>query len=227
MTHAVNRPRTVTSSDPVLAALSYTRAVSTKDREDGITAGETLLKLQTLLESDLVTEPTRNALRARLLEPDQQRVFFTEREFALLEAVSSRLIPQLHISLAAQIDARLFKGEGKGWRFDSLPPDFEMYQLGLRGLEAFAQTRHGSSFVGLPPLEMDALLLAVQCGEVSGGVWETLPAARFFEELLTELTELHYSHPLAQVEIGYVGFADAHGWQQVGLNNPRDSELER
>ena len=187
----------------------------------------TLLRLQRLLESDRVTEPTRDALRARLLEPAPQRAFFTPTEFALLEIVSSRLISGLHNSLAAQIDSRLAKGKGKGWRFDSLPPDTDMYRLGLRGLEELAQSQHGSSFAELTALEMDELLETIQRGEVSGGVWETLPAARFFTELLTELTELHYSHPLAQLEIGYVGFADAHGWQHVGLNSPQDLELER
>ena len=192
--------------------------------EAGITATATL---QALLESDRVTEPTRDALRARLLEPERTRTFFTPDEFALLEVVSSRLISQLHGSLAAQIDARLAKGEGKGWRFDALPPDTDMYQLGLRGLNELAQSQRGSSFAELSPLEMDELLGSVQRGEVSGGVWETLSAVRFFEEVLTELTELHYSHPLAQLEIGYTGFADAHGWQRVGLNSPRDSELEQ
>lgn len=187
----------------------------------------TLSQLQRLLESDRVTPPTRDALRTRLLEPDPHRAFFTEPEFALLEVVSARLIPQAHSNLAAQVDARLAKGEGKGWRFDTLPPDGAMYQLGLRGLEELAQSRHGSRFAALSALEMDKLLLSVQRGEVSGGVWDALPAARFFTELLTELTELHYSHPLTQLEIGYTGFADAHGWQQIGLNSPRDSELER
>lgn len=191
--------------------------------EAGITATATL---QALLESDRVTEPTRNALRVRLLEPVPTRAFFTPDEFALLEVVSARLIPQLHGSLAAQIDSRLAKGEGKGWRFDTLPPDTDMYQLGLRGLNELAQAQHGSSFAELSPLEMDELLGSVQRGEVSGGVWETLSAVQFFEEVLTELTELHYSHPLAQLEIGYTGFADAHGWQHVGLNSPLDSELE-
>ena len=183
--------------------------------------------LQRLLGSDRVTEPTRKALRARLLESAPVRVFFTESEFALLEVVSARLISQPYGNLAVQIDSRLAKGEGKGWRFDSLPPDGELYRLGLRGLEELAQSQHGSSFAALSALEMDALLGAVQRGEVSGGVWDALPATRFFEELLTELTELHYSHPLAQLEIGYTGFADAHGWQRVELNSPRDSELER
>lgn len=185
------------------------------------------ITLEILLESDRVTEPTRAALKARLLEPDPRRAFFTLSESALLEVVSVRLIPQFHVSLAAQIDARLAQGQGKGWRFDALPPDGELYRLGLRGLNELAQAQHGSSFSDLAPLEMDAVLLTVQRGEVSGGVWQTLPAKRFFEELLTELTELHYSHPLAQLGIGYAGFADAHGWQQVGLNSPRDSELER
>jgi hypothetical protein len=58
----------------------------------------------------------------------------------------------------------------------------------------------------------------VQRGDVEGGVWDTLPAQRFFEELLAEAVECYYSHPLAQEEIGYVGMADAHGWQAISLN---------
>ena len=43
-----------------------------------------------------------------------------------------------------------------------------------------------------------------------------MPAARFFEEMLSEVVALYYSHPLAQEEIGYVGMADARGWPRVG-----------
>ncbi len=59
----------------------------------------------------------------------------------------------------------------------------------------------------------------VQRGRASGAAWRTLPSHRFFEELLAEVTEAYYSHPLAQEEIGYTGMADAHGWQHVSLND--------
>jgi hypothetical protein len=61
-------------------------------------------------------------------------------------------------------------------------------------------------------------LLAVQRNGAPGQTWKIVPAGRFFEELLAELTECYYSDPSAQEEIGYVGFADAHGWQALGLN---------
>jgi len=45
----------------------------------------------------------------------------------------------------------------------------------------------------------------------------SVDAARWFEELLCALVELHYAHPLVQVSIGYDGMADAHGVQAVSL----------
>jgi gluconate 2-dehydrogenase gamma chain len=45
-----------------------------------------------------------------------------------------------------------------------------------------------------------------------------MSAPRFFEELLAEATECYYSHPVGADEIGFTGFADAHGWQRIGLN---------
>lgn len=44
-----------------------------------------------------------------------------------------------------------------------------------------------------------------------------MSGARFFEELLTEVVELAYSHVAVQEDIGYVGMADATGWTQLGL----------
>jgi gluconate 2-dehydrogenase gamma chain len=36
--------------------------------------------------------------------------------------------------------------------------------------------------------------------------------------MLAELTENYYSHPWAQDEIGYVGYADLPSWVNIGLN---------
>ena len=186
---------------------------------------ETTTKLKALLRSDLVTAPTRDALLSRLEAKPTAPQFFEATDFALLEAISARLVPQDFVNLAAEIDARLSQGESDGWRYDALPPDGDAYKLGLRGLEASAQAQFNSSFGELEPAQQDALLKSVQRGTIKGAIWETLPSGRFFEDLLAELTELYFSHPLVQEEMGYVGVADAHGWQRVGLNQ-HDHSLE-
>ena len=75
--------------------------------------------------------------------------------------------------------------------------------------------------------EVEALLAdgsSVELVHVRGGVWDTVPPVRWFEEMLAELVECYYSHPLAQEDIGYVGMADAPGWPALGLDvlDPRE-----
>jgi hypothetical protein len=182
--------------------------------------------MRPLLETDMVTPQTRAALLERLEE--KMKVvprFFDEAAFATLRAVCARLIPQTEcaaaqspVDLAGAIDERLAKGVGDGWRYDAMPPDGEAHRRGLIGLNESARMKFGSDFSGLEGERQDEVLSLVQRGEVRGGMWETTPAERFFEELLAGATESYYSHPLAQEEIGYVGMADAHGWQSIGLD---------
>jgi hypothetical protein len=176
-----------------------------------------------LLETDLVTPPTREVLRPRLGKNDSAEPhFFDTGAFTILQAVCARLIPQPEradpIDLARTIDERLAGGKSDGWRYATMPPDGEAHRHGLAGLDESAQAMFGGGFASLGKSRQDAVLQAVQHGEVKGGVWDTLPAQRFFEELLAEAVECYYSHPLAQEEIGYVGMADAHGWQAIGLD---------
>ncbi|MGI9090989.1 MAG: gluconate 2-dehydrogenase subunit 3 family protein [Gemmatimonadaceae bacterium] len=184
-----------------------------------------------LLRTDLVTPKTREVLDGRLTahaataKPEPR--FFSSAEFRTLESACTRLIPQPDrerpIDLAGAIDQRLAEGKTKGWRYDSMPPDGEAYRIGLRGLDETARAMFGSerdvAFDALEHLQQDAVLAAVQRGEAQGLAWQTMPAVTFLEELLTEAVECYYSHPLAEDEIGYAGFADAHGWQQIGLDS--------
>ncbi len=176
-----------------------------------------------LLATDLVTPPTRAALQARLDEAaSSDPRFFDPTAYTTLHAACARLIPQPGrvppIDLARDIDRRLAEGGSDGWRYDRMPPDREAYRLGLRGLDETARTMFGADFAVLDGPHQDAVLAAVQRAEAPGASWTRLPADRFFEELLGECVEGYYSHPLAQEEIGYVGMADAHGWQAVGLD---------
>lgn len=183
--------------------------------------------LLTLLPTDLVTEPTRNVLTGRLNAPARQPTFFMADQFALLAAVCNRLVPQEaadYIDMAGAIDKRLAEGGSDGWRYDELPPDGEAYRLGLHGIDETARTLFNDSFQNLSGEQQDHVLADIQAMRAPGETWQTLPADRFFEELLAEASGAYYSHPLAQVEINYVGMADAPGWQRIGLDEREERE---
>jgi gluconate 2-dehydrogenase gamma chain len=184
--------------------------------------------VRALVETDFVTQATREVLKSRLVPDDappspvSQPRFFDAEAFDTLRAACARLIPQADrprpVDLAGALDERLASGQCDGWRYSQMPPDGEAYRRGLLGLNESARAMFGMAFYELEASSQDEVLTAVQRNEAQGQTWETVPARRFFEELLAELTECYYSDPSAQEEIGYVGFADAHGWQAIGLN---------
>ncbi|MDF7814246.1 gluconate 2-dehydrogenase subunit 3 family protein [Hymenobacter sp. YC55] len=187
--------------------------------------------VRSLLATDLVTDATRAALQARLDAPVHEPEFFEPQTYALLQAVAARLIPQPDrtepIDVAAGIDKRLVDGKADGWRYDAMPPDREAYRLGLGGINQAALSLFQQPFLKLPEVQQDAVLEAVAAGTAPGDNWQQLPIGRFFEEMLAELTENYYSHPLAQEEIGYVGMADVPGWTHIQPNDLEPREPER
>ncbi|WP_407572429.1 hypothetical protein [Deinococcus altitudinis] len=162
-----------------------------------------------LLSSPLVTPATGEALRERLSQTPHAPSVFMEQTFALLERVSVCLVPHdpVTLPLAARIDARLSRGLTDGWRYDRLPPDGEAYRQLLAGLPADFQTTDDAG--------RHAALTQAQNDH-----------PKIFEELLAELTEGYYSHPQNQLNIGYVGFADAQGWTATGLDQLDPHEHE-
>lgn len=185
--------------------------------------------VRALLDTDHVSEATKAALQARLDRPDvREPAFLTADEFATLRAVCDRLIPQPDraepIDIAGEIDRRLASGASDGWRYDVLPADGAMYRAFLGGLEALARDRGVRGFLALNAASKDEILAKIHRGEVSGEPWERLPAERCFEEVLAEVAESYYAHPLAQEEIGYVGMADLPAWTRIGLDERDERE---
>jgi choline dehydrogenase-like flavoprotein len=178
--------------------------------------------VRALLATDYVAAPTRAALEQRLAESSRRLAFFTPEEASTLRAVVARLFAHEHegpqLDLALDLDARLATRQSDGWRYDALPPDEQVHRNGLGGIEECAAAMFGSSFTALSGARQDEVLRAVQQGRAPGAAWDQLNSRRYFEELLAELSEYHYSHPLAQEEIGYVGMADQRGWQAIGLD---------
>ncbi len=189
--------------------------------------------LRALLDSTAVTPSTRKALEERLAKPVvSEPAFFNAAQFATLHAVCARLIPQPDVDvvdLPGLLDEKMKKGAGKGWRYDTMPAEAKAILRGMDGIEQTAEATTGEAFSSLSGTHKDEVLRAVQDGTPPGAIWKVLPAARFFEELLTALVELYYSHPIAKAQIGDRSFADAHGWVRIGLQqqtSPKQSAAD-
>ena len=112
------------------------------------------------------------------------------------------------MDLAGRFDAQLAEGPGDGWRHADAPPDLQALRVLLGALDVHAGP---SGFAVASAERRDALLREAQVG---GEGWPPF-AAHAFADLLAGLCHLAYAHPLVQLDIGYDGMADAHGFQDV------------
>ncbi|MCY7348648.1 MAG: GMC family oxidoreductase N-terminal domain-containing protein [Pyrinomonadaceae bacterium] len=177
-----------------------------------------------LLESDFVTDETRRVLQERLNAEEIAPRFFEEREFEILKAVCEALAPSSVVPgwfVAQEIDKRLAENAGNGWRYAEMPPDEDAYKTGLKVLDDLAKEIFQADFAALEIDKKRTVLkrFAEQTAQ------SKISPARFLEELCAEYAEIFYSHPLAQAEIGYIGFADKHGWD-LGKDELRITNYE-
>ena len=202
----------VAATRPLAGVPSLQPAPATVD--DALAIEPDAAKILRLIASDYTTPPTRTALLDRIVKPAvTEPKYFDAATYATLRSACDRLIPQPDrrrpIDLAGPVDARLAAGRGDGWRYDSQPPDGEAYKVGLAALDEASRSRHGLRFADATAVQQDAML-----GEAKGG--------RFFEDLLAEVAEVHFAHPLAQQEMDYAGLADAKGWDGVQIGDPAE-----
>jgi hypothetical protein len=176
-------------------------------------------------------EQTRAVIRKRLNRvPD--RKFFTESEWAILEAICGRLVPQpdrpdAPIPIVPFIDEKLFKNQGNGYRFEDMPPMREAWRRGIRAIDEEARARWGAGFRELPANQQDAVLRAIQHGDTLSAAWQDLPPKRFFRStLLREVVTVYYAHPAAWNEIGFGGPASPRGYVRLGFDRRDPWEAE-
>lgn len=179
-------------------------------------------KIRELLSSPAVTNATRKALEKRIAKAKNKNRFFSYPQFLLLSVVCDILLDQDSanrlVNVAIFIDDRLAEKATDGWRYNELPPDEQMYRLGLAGIDETAMLVYQKDFLRLAKFEQQKILELIQTGNAPGSIWIEMPPRRFFEELLAEATEIFFSYPSVQIGMGYTGMADAHGWQKIGLN---------
>ena len=175
---------------------------------------------------------TRAVLRQRLDDVPPRR-FLSEPQYATLQAVCGRVMPQGErgsdtVPIAPFIDARLHDNEGSGTRYEPMPPLKECWRRGLDAIEAEAQHRFHRAYHALDPAEQDLILHAMNTGETESPAWgPRLPAQKFMRhELLRTIVEVYYAHPAAWSEIGFGGPASPRGYVRLQPNRHDNWEGE-
>ncbi len=176
---------------------------------------------------------TRDVVQRRLRDVPPRR-YLRDDEWATLQAAANRIVPQPDrrddpVPIAAWIDRKLHENITDGYRYEDMPPMREAWRQGLAGIEHEAQQRHGRAFPSLSAGEQDAILRAIQHGEVGGGPWDRLPARKFFKAtLLREIVVAYYAHPAAWSECGFGGPASPRGYVRLeaGRRDPWEAKAE-
>jgi hypothetical protein len=172
-------------------------------------------------------DETTRAVLAQRLEAVPPRRFLDQDEWALLEAVNRRLLPQPEraapIPITPWIDAMLHENRGEGFRQPEVPPMRQAWRTGLAAIEAEARSRHGKPFAALDPAAQDATLQAIADGHADSAHWQGLPAQAFLVQMLLKAAAgIYYAHPAAWSEIGFGGPASPRGYVRLGFDQ-RDS----
>jgi len=165
---------------------------------------------------------TRQVIESRLSVPREPR-FFNRTEWATLQALCARILPQPDnrpaIPLAAYVDQRLLEGRGDGYRFAAMPNERDAWRRGLAAFNAEAQAGFGKLFHELAIADQDALIGQLQKGELSDPAWGDMPQKTFFSHrLIPDITHAYYAHPTAWNEIGFGGPASPRGYVRMGLD---------
>jgi hypothetical protein len=167
-------------------------------------------------------EQTRRVIDRRLAVPREPR-FLTPYEFATVEAIAARILPQPKdrppIPVAALVDDKLVQDRQDGYRQAGMPREREAWRRGLQALDAEARRAYGRDFAALPPLEQDDLLQRMQQGELQDAAWGGMPCKTFFKQRMAkDIVYAYYSHPTAWNEIGFGGPASPRGYVRLGYD---------
>lgn len=167
-------------------------------------------------------DASRRSVGHRLDHPPE-RHFFSAREFAILEALCDRIVPQddvvPKVPIAAFIDGKMTANQTDGMQPEGEPTMQELWQRGLRGLDAEAQLRCGAGFADLPSARQDDVIGMLQNKDVQAAEWQGVPLDSFFKgRVLHDIVTYFYGMPQGWDEIGFGGPASPRGYVRMGAD---------
>lgn len=187
----------------------------------------------TLSQQSFWDQATRDTVRLRVDRVPSIR-YFTEEAARFWRSVFDHLIPQYdrtpqqRIPILEAIDDRLYRNRGIGYRYESMPPDREAYQLGQTAINEEAKARFRGAFVNLPHHEQDETLKAIHDAKplAAKAIWKQMSVKRFWQMLMQDASEAYYSHPWAWDEIGFGGPAYPRAYTRLERGEPEPWEVE-
>jgi hypothetical protein len=187
----------------------------------------------TLSQSPYWDDATRKVVKKRVEEPPP-RNFFSEDAWSFWTSVFAHLIPQTdrtpdrQIPIVPVVDHRLSKNETVGYRYEDMPQDRVVYQLGMEAIDREAEKRYGAKFQLLPHLQQDLVLKAISDGEPKAApeIWKRMPVSRFWQLIMTDAIDAYYAHPWAWDEIGFGGPAYPRAYTRLERGEPEPWEVE-
>ncbi|SFB53987.1 gluconate 2-dehydrogenase gamma chain [Cohnella sp. OV330] len=192
----------------------------------GVIVGGALGSLIRPSKKNETAPQTGEGTAAEVKNYNRAPMFFNQEQLGIVSAATERIFPAddagpgaIALGVPFFIDHQL-AGE---WGFNSreyMSPPFyagekvqgyqgrlkrrEMFEIGLRELENYSQTKFTKGFAALAPEQQDEVLRAFESDEVK---LTTISASGFFKMLRSSTLEGAYSDPL------YGGNADMNGWK--------------
>jgi hypothetical protein len=173
-------------------------------------------------DSESWNDATRAAIDRRLALKVKPGVL-SGTQLATLRKLVARVCPNPlghgRTTTVELIALRIEKDAGEGYRHHALPRFAECWRRALDALEAEARERHSVGFAALKDRDADALLRAVEAGEVRSSVWASIPPAIVWAwRLLPDLVAAHWAQPALWSAMGFGGPASPRGYVRLGRN---------
>jgi gluconate 2-dehydrogenase gamma chain len=169
------------------------------------------------------------------VQPKYMAVFFTDAEWAFINAAVDRLIPAdaqgpggVEAGVPVFIDRQMDLPYGHGAYFymqgpfhTDAPPSLgyqlqytprEVYRLGIAAADSACKQAKGQVFSNLPHLDQEQFLTSLERGNVT---LQGPPAATFFAQLLANTREGYFADPM------YGGNRGMGGWKMIGFPGAR------
>ena len=167
-------------------------------------------------------DASRTAVGHRLRHPPE-RTFFTPEEFAILQALCDRIVPQSDVAdkvpIAAFVDQKMADNHTDGMQQEGEPDMQTLWRRGLRALDAEAALRFGVRFVELGGGRQDDVIGFVQTKNVQAAEWQGVPLDSFFKSrVLHDIVTYFYGMPQGWDQIGFGGPASPRGYVRMGFD---------
>jgi hypothetical protein len=163
-------------------------------------------------------DPVTREVVVDRVEKVPPRRFFDDAEFACLCAFCDTVLAQdaePRVPVMSFVDEKLHLGKLDGFQHDGMPDDRETWRRVAAGLDESAAARGANSFAEASLLTRRAVVAAFADGELSGGVWDSLPSSTAWSVVMRAVLSAFYSHPWAWNEIGFGGPAYPRGYMRL------------